>query len=84
MQNVPKWSDTLQGISCIKGLKVATYRNPNPAGNYLSKVNNRNSRTRCDNNFNNKVNNNDNSVVIINFEHISHLALVFLLLSLSR
>ena len=39
-----------------------------PVGNYMFKVNNRNSRTRCD----------------INFEHISHLVLSFLLLTLSR
>ena len=56
-----------------------------PAGNNMFKVNNRNTRTRCEisskltiNMF--KVNN----VFIVNFEHISHLGLVFLLLPLSR
>ena len=56
-----------------------------PAGNNMFKVNNRNTRTRGEisskltiNMF--KVNN----VFIVNFEHISHLGLVFLLLPLSR
>ena len=56
-----------------------------PAGNNMFKVNSRNTRTRCEisskltiNMF--KVNN----VFIVNFEHISHLGLVFLLLPLSR
>ena len=56
-----------------------------PAGNNMFKINNRNTRTRCEisskltiNMF--KVNN----VFIVNFEHISHLGLVFLLLPLSR
>ena len=40
-----------------------------PAGNYLFKVNNRNTRS---------------GVFIVNFEHISNLILVFLLLILSR
>ena len=35
-----------------------------PVGNYMFKVNNRNTRTRCE------------GVFIIKFEHISHLALV--------
>ena len=52
-----------------------------PAGNYMFKVSNKNTRTRCENMF--KVNNKDtwrrSGVFIVNFEHISHLALVFLL-----
>ena len=47
---------------------VLTY----PAGNYMFTVNNRNTRTRC------------SSIFIVNFEHISHLVLLFLLLTLSR
>ena len=43
----------------------------NPAGIYLLKVNNRNTRARCE-------------IFIVNFEHISHLALVFLLLTLNK
>ena len=51
-----------------------------PAGNYMLKVNNRNTRTRCEtcSKLNNK------GIFIVNFEHISHLVLVFLLLTLSR
>ena len=44
-----------------------------PVGIYLLKVNNRNTRTRC-----------RSGVFIVNFEHISHLVLVFLLLTWSR
>ena len=39
-----------------------------PAGNYMFKINNKNTRKRCE---------------TVNFEHISHLFLVFLLLTLS-
>ena len=58
-------------------------RSIDPAGNYMFKVNNRNTRTSCEIcskltiKFTNKVN-------IVNFELISHLVLVFLLLTLSR
>ena len=51
-----------------------------PAGNYMLKVNNRNTRTRCE--ICSKLNN--KGIFIVNFEHISHLVLVFLLLTLSR
>ena len=43
-----------------------------PAVNYMFKVNNRNTLTRCE------------ICEIVNFEHISHLVIVFLLLTLSR
>ena len=43
-----------------------------PASNYMFKVNNINTRTRR------------SGIFIVNFEHISHLVLVFLLLTLSR
>ena len=46
----------------------------NPVGIYLLKVNNRNTRTRCEI---------CSGVFIVNFEHISHLVLVFLLLALN-
>ena len=42
------------------------------AGNYMFKVNNRNTRARCE------------IVFIVNFEHISHLVLVFPLLTLRK
>ena len=59
-----------------------------PSGIYLLKVNNRNTRTKCDM-F--KVNNKDTQMTpmacsgafIVNFEHISDLALMFLLLTLN-
>ena len=62
----------------------------NPAGIYLLKVNNRNIRTRCE--ICSKVTIKTpeqrhwrrSGVFIVNFEHISHLVLVFLLLTLSR
>ena len=44
-----------------------------PAGNYMFKVNNRNTRARR-----------RSGIFIVNFEHISHLVLVFLLLTLNR
>ena len=44
-----------------------------PAGNYIFKVNNRNTSFWR-----------RSGVFIVNFEHISHLVLVFLLLTLSR
>ena len=60
-----------------------------PAGIYLFKVNNRNTRTRCE--ICSKLTNTPerrqwrrSGVFIVNFEHISHLVLVLLLLTLSR
>ena len=60
------------------------------AGNYFFKVNNRNTRTRCE--ICSKLTRKTperrhwrrSGVFIVNFEHISHLALVFLLLTLNR
>ena len=43
-----------------------------PAANYMLKVNNRNTRARCEI---------CSGVFIVNFEHISHLVLVFLFLT---
>ena len=48
-----------------------------PAGNYIFKVNNRNTRTMRE--ICSKL-----TIFIVNFEYISHLVLVFLLLTLSR
>ena len=61
-----------------------------PTDIYLFKVNNRKTRKRCDIYF--KVNNKNTrtmslrsfSCFLINFEHISYLFLVFLLLSLNK
>ena len=60
------------------------------AGIYLFKVNNRNTRTRCEIcskltiNIPERRQLRRSGVFIVNFEHISHLVLVFLLLTLSR
>ena len=61
-----------------------------PAGNKMFKVNNRNSRTRCEicSKLTIKVPERRHwrrsDIFIVNLEHISHLALLFLLLTLSR
>ena len=52
-----------------------------PAGIYMFKVNNRNTRTKCE--ICSKLTPERPGVVIDNFEHISHLVLVLLLI-LSR
>ena len=57
-----------------------------PVGIYLLKVNNRNTRTRCEiSNLTIKTPErrhwHRSGVFIVNFEHISHLVLVFLLLT---
>ena len=57
----------------------------NPAGNYMFNVKNRNTRTRCEICSKLTINVRRRSgVCIVNFEHISHLVLAFLLLTLSR
>ena len=61
-----------------------------PAGIYLLKVNNRNTRTRCE--ISSELTKKTperrhwrrSGAFIVNFEHISHLVLVFLLLTLNR
>ena len=61
-----------------------------PAGIYLFKVNNRNTRARCEICSKLTINTPErrqwrrSGVFIVNFKHISHLFLVFLLLTLSR
>ena len=61
-----------------------------PAGNYMFKINNRNTRARCEICSKVKIKATEpqqwrlSGVFIVNFEHISHLFLVFLLLPLSR
>ena len=52
-----------------------------PAGNYMFKVNKRNTRIRCEIFSKSAMN---TLYYIINFEHISHLVLMLLLLTLSR
>ena len=53
-----------------------------PASIYLPKVNNRNTRTKCE--ICSKLTIKTPDTFIVNFEHISHLVLVFLLLNLKR
>ena len=59
-----------------------------PAGNYTFKVNNKNTRTRCEICSKLTIKRPErwrhSGVFIVNFEHVSHLALLFLLLTLSR
>ena len=59
-------------------LKDTIIQNFSPAGNYMFKVNNRNTRARC---FPGVFQGSD--VFIVNFEHISHIVLVFSLLTLN-
>ena len=62
----------------------------NPADNYMFKVNNINTRSRREICSKLTIKTPErchwrcSAVFIVNFEHISHLALVFLLLTLSR
>ena len=51
-----------------------------PVGVYLLKVNNRNTRTRCERCLKSVI---KTPVFIVNFEHISHFVLVFQLLTLN-
>ena len=61
-----------------------------PSGICLLKVNNRNTRTRCEICSKLTINTPErrqwrrSGVFIVNFEHISHLVLVFLLLTLNK
>ena len=63
---------------------------PFPAGNYMFNVNDRNTRTRCEICSKLTIKTPErhhwrrSGVLIANFEHISHLVLVFLLLPLNR
>ena len=71
------WLEVLYGVS------------QNPAGNYMFKVNNRNTRRRCEICLKLTIKTPErrhwrrSGVFIVNFKHISHLLLVFLLLTLN-
>ena len=64
--------------------------NDNPAGNYMFKVNNRNTRTKCEICSKLTIKTPErrkwrrSGVFIVNFEHISQLVLVLLLLTLNK
>ena len=79
----------LYNITFVFSLKfrLITGLDSNPTGIYLFKVNNGNTRTMCEQLF--KVNNKDNrmtssDVFIVNFEQISHINLLFPLLTLNK
>ena len=56
----------------------------NPADIYLLKVNNKNTRTRCETCSKLTIKAPRSGVFIVNFKHIPHLVLVFILLTWSR
>ena len=60
---------TLAYVSMCRQICRQIFKSAFPAGNYMFKVNSRN-KSRS-------------GIFIVNFEHISHLVLVFLLLTLS-
>ena len=62
-----------------RGFQLETF---NLVGNYMFKVDNRNTGTRCE--ICSKLTMRHSGFFTVNFEHISHLFLVFLLLTLSR
>ena len=65
-------------VNVVPNLKTLSKQNYKiPAGNYIFKVNKRNTRTRCETRRR-------SDVFIVDFEHISHLVLVILWLNLSR
>ena len=74
------WPDEIETLFPIKDL----------ASNYMFKINDRNTRTRCEicSKLTVKIPErrqwHRSGIFIVNFEHISHLVLVFLLLNLSR
>ena len=77
---------------CLMKKNMWINKSPNPIGNYIFKVNNRNTRTRYEicSKFTIKTpercqwRRRCSGVFTVNFEHVSHLGLVFLLLTLSR
>ena len=71
-------------IKCFRDLgKVHLWNGNFPAGNYMFRVNNRNTRTRCEIYSELTIKWYLSVIFIVNFEHISHPVLVFLLLTLS-
>ena len=85
--------DILRLIKCFENVPIPspyTIYFLIPAGNFMFKVNNRNTRTRCE--IGSKLTIKTpklrhwgrSGVFIVKFEHISQLALEFLLLTLSR
>ena len=76
-------NENIKIISKIVNLKKIHF----PAGMYLLKVNNKNTRTRCEicSKLTIKIpEQTPSGIFIVNLEHISHHVLVFLLLTLGR
>ena len=77
-------------LDCVSIKRAPVNFNSNPVGIYLFKVNNRNTRTKCEIYSKLTIKTPErrqwrhSGVFIVNFEHISHLILVFLLLTLRR
>ena len=82
-----KYCSSEAGVSKEKTTMKYTYF---PAGNYMLKVNNTNTRAKCEICSKLTIKTPErrqwrrSGVFIRNFEHISHLVLVFVLLTLSR
>ena len=77
-----------EGIFSVEQLWKWFWKKPNPAGNYMFKVNNKNTRTRCEICSKLAIKKPErrqwhrSAVFIVNSEHISLLVLVFLWLTL--
>ena len=101
LETIVNWKNLLSSIygrtffdENSERLKAENYFHKNvrsyPVGIYLFKVNNRNTRTRCEICLKLAIKTPEgrhwrfSGVFIVNFEQISHVVLVFLLLSLSR
>ena len=63
---------------------LVQFKNQNPAGNYMLKINDGNTRTRFKICSKLQKKHQNDAIGAVNFEHITHLVLVFLLLTLSR
>ena len=80
--------ETLEDVALLSDNKGS--QDSDPAGNYIFKVNNKNTRTRCVICSKLTIKTPErhhwcrSGVFIVNFEHISHLVLAFLWLTLSR
>ena len=70
----------------LKVIFQKIYPASKPAGKYMLKFNNRNTRSRCKicSKLTIKMSSRRSEVFVVNFEHISHLDLVLLLLTLIR
>ena len=84
--------ETVITADCVNSAEVANFKKVwyFEVGNYVFKVNNRNTRIRCEICLKLIIKTTErrqwchSGVFIVNFEHISHLVLVFLLLTLSK